>query len=213
MGNVTAGEWRRVLIAGLLMMVLFSLPYLVGIDHSTSQMRFSGLLFALDDMNSYLAKMRFGAQNGWQFEIVYTARPHEGGYVYLHYLALGKLAAWVSGQGTSVTAQTLTITYHVARIVCGLLLLVVMYRFVAEFMQDPAQRLIAWLIAALGGGLGWILLIGAGSGVIHLPLEFYLPEGFTFLLLAGLPHLALARIGLLIGWIAFLRACDKPDWR
>ncbi|HJW82971.1 MAG TPA: hypothetical protein VJ754_01585, partial [Anaerolineae bacterium] len=55
------------------------------------------------------------------------------------------------------------------------------------------------------GGLGWMLiLIGQPNWLGGPPLDLILPEGFTFLVLYAIPHLALARtflmLGLLLVW-------------
>lgn len=206
---VSGREWAWAVVTSLLVMALVSVPYLVGLAHSTPQMQFGGFLFGLDDMHSYLAKMRFGARDGWLLQLVYTGEPHAGGVAYAHFLALGKLAALISGEGAHVSAQMLVIAYHAARIVCGLLLLVVLYRFAAEFLEKPSQRRLAWALAALAGGLGWVLLVLSPAGEAALPVEFYVPEAFGILSLYGLPHLALARALLLGGWMLLFRAEER----
>ncbi|MBN1427682.1 MAG: hypothetical protein JXB07_04800 [Anaerolineae bacterium] len=212
MPKVSAAEWRWVAVIGLIILLIFSLPYIVGLLASTPQMSFSGFLFGLEDMYSYIAKMRFGARDGWSFQLVYTSEPHQGGYVFLPFLALGKLAAFITGQGAMITAETLIITYHVARVLCGGLLLVVIYRFLAEFLPDVSRRRMAWCIALLTGGLGWIPI--ALNQTVGLQLiELYVPEGFSTLLLFGLPHLSLARAMLLVGWLALWKAIDTAGWR
>ncbi len=215
--RIAPGEWAWVATASLLVMAYVSVPYLVGLSRSTSHMAFQGHLFGLDDMHSYIAKMRFGAYDGWLLQFVYTSEPHRAGFAYLHFIALGKLTALISGEGPRLSAGTLTAAYHGARIVCGLLLLLVLYRFVAHFLDGQSQRRLAWALAAVSGGVGWLPVALASMDVSHgparLPVEFYVPEGFTILLLYGLPHLSLARTLLLTGWLALFRAVETGDWR
>lgn len=198
-------EWLWVGAAGTLLMLVFSVPYLVGWLHSTPEMAFGGALFAVDDINSYLAKMRYGAGHGWLFQLVYTTEPHGGGFTVPHYLGLGKLAALLSGGGARVSARTLTIAYHAARVLWGLALLAVIYRFAADYLRSRAMRRTAWALASATGGLGWLFL---SAGAPRLPLEVYVPEAFTMLQLYGLPHLALARALLLGGWLLLFRALE-----
>lgn len=194
-------------VASVLIMLLVSLPYLIGLLHSTPAMRFSGFLFGIEDMNSYLVKMRYGARDGWLLQLVYTSEPHQGGFVHTYYLALGKLAALIDGRGGAVSPEALVITFHAARVVCGLALLVMIYRFAADFLPVPSQRRLAWALAVLAGGLGWLSMASS------LPVEVYVPEAFTLLLIYGLPHLALARLFLLGGWLLLFRAVEQGDWR
>ncbi len=215
MHKVARSEWVWVVSVSGLILLAFSVPYLIGVLHSTSQAQFSGFLFGLEDMNSYLAKMRFGARDGWELQLIYTSEIHQGGLVYLPVLALGKLAAWITGQGAAVSAQALTVAYHIARLLCGLLLLVTIYRFVAEYVSEVWQRRLAWILASVGGGLGWILVFTNPSvkPLSGLPVEWYVPEGFSTLLIYGLPHLALARSLLLGGWLLLFASVESRDWR
>ncbi len=212
---VKAGEWRWVIIASVLVMAFTSLPVLVGMANHTPGRVFSGFTFSLVDTYSYIAKMRSGAQGDWLFQLVYTVEPHARRLIYEHYILLGKLAVLFSGR-ERVTTEALVLTFHIARIVCGIGLLVVVYRFVAEFLETVPQRRLAWVVASLSGGLGWIRLFLAPDGGLadlDYPLEFYLPEAFTILLLYAIPHLALARGLMLTGWLALFRATDKDNWR
>jgi len=195
--NIPWQEWLWVAVASLLLMGFVSAPYLIGAAHSSPEMVFSGHLFNLTDIYSYIAKMREGAVGGWTYTLAYTYEPHHPAFVYPFYLGLGKLAAWVSGQGAHVSGETLAVAYHIARVVCGLILLTVIYRFVAAFLAEAPKRRMAWALAALASGLGWLPtvlhLLGAMPVTPRLPVSYYIPEAFTILLLYGFPHLALVR--------------------
>ena len=189
-------------------------PYAAGwlTAAATSEMTYGGFVYGHEDMHSYLAKMRYGARDGWQFELVYTSEPQQGALVFAFHLALGKLTALIAGHPPPVPA--LVTAYHAARLVCGTLMLAVSYWFIAEFLSDVKQRRLAWILVAGGGGLGWLTLLLFGPEWLGiLPNEFYIPEGFSFLTLLLLPHLALARALLLTGWLAMLRAAQQGSWR
>jgi hypothetical protein len=109
--------------------------------------------------------------------------------------------------------------YHLARLACAAVLLAVAYRFVAEFLPELALRRLAWLMISAGGGLGWLLL-GLGLGDLQgggPPLDFILPEGFSFLTIFTLPHIALARAllvaGILVWWKAVRETRRPLEWR
>jgi len=96
----------------------------------------------------------------------------------------------------------MVVAYHVARIVFGAVLLLTVYRFAAVFTAWRAMRRLTFLIVAFSGGLGWLLLlIGQPSWLGSAPVDLILPEGFTFLVLYALPHIALGRTLLLTGFI------------
>jgi hypothetical protein len=97
--------------------------------------------------------------------------------------------------------------YHSARVTLGLVLLITVYRFLAACTERVTVRRLAWLIVTFGGGLGWLLVaMGQPGWLDSMPLDFILPEGFTFLVLYAFPHIALGRSLLLWGILFLLRA-------
>jgi len=204
--RISPREWRRVVVFAALILCATTVPYVVGWLAQGDDWRFTGALFGVEDANSYLAKMRIGASGGWLFVNRYTSEPHRGALFFLPYILLGHLARLLVG-GKPVAVGTLIAVYHGARVVVGFALILVIYRFVAAFVRAPAVRWLALILATLGGGLGWLLsLTGRGAVFGSLPLDLYVPEGYSFLILFGLPHLALARAALLAGFLALLDA-------
>jgi hypothetical protein len=187
---VTRSEFRWVLVASLAVILLASLPTLYAWALADADHVFSGFVYNAEDGNSYLAKMRLGARGDWLFHLVYTPEEHQGALVYTFYLLLGKLAA---GLGLSHI-----LVYHLARALLGLGLLLTVYAFAARFTTDVTARRVAWFLVALGSGLGWLLtLLGAVHWLGSLPLDFWVPEAYAFLVLYSSPHLALAEALLL----------------
>jgi len=208
---ITKQEWWWLAAFSVIALLVSGVPYIVGWMNSSPENVFGGFVFGLEDLNSYVAKMRYAAYApGWNLELVYTLEPHRGGFVYAYYVTLGKLTALMSAEGGNPSASTLIAAYHIARIVFGGLLLVVMYCFITEFINEVNLRRLAWVIAVFGSGLGWVLLPVGLPGFI--PVSFYLPESYSWLLIYGLPHLALARALLLGGWIVLFRAIDSDSW-
>lgn len=193
---VTRAEWRWVVVMALAVMIWTAVPYLVAARTANAAWYFGGTLLAVEDGNSYIANLGQGARGAWLFTLPYTSEQHRPVLVYLFYLLLGKLAGPDHG--------ALVVTFHAARIVCGAGLLVVSYRFLAEFLSSARQRLFGLLLVAVGGGLGWLLAFAPAPLFGSLPVDFISPEAFSFLLLFGLPHLALARCCLLLGLLAYL---------
>jgi hypothetical protein len=187
MGKVTRTEWKWVWGFAIVLAAVLLLPYLIGFSMQGDAWRFSGSLFGVEDGNSYLAKMRAGAEGAWLYRLVYTTEPQSGALIFLPYLLLGKLAG-----GTAMHEQ-LAALFHLARVAAGIAMVLATYRFLACFIEGVGMRRFAVVLAALGGGFGWLLV---PFGVT--PLEFYSPETFGFLSLFGPPHLAAARALLLM---------------
>ena len=203
---MTRAEFRWVLIASLILLVFASLPTIYAWSLADADHVFTGFVYNAEDGNSYVAKMRLGARGEWLFHLFYTPEPHDPALVYSFYLLLGKLGA---GLGLSMV-----LTYHLARVLFGLCLLFTVYFFVARFTPDLVTRRLAWALATIGSGLGWVLtLLGLTSWLGSLPLDFYVPEAYLFLVLYNLPHLALAESLLLWSLLWVLRAVEGSGLR
>ncbi len=214
--RITGRAWRNVVLFALITMIITTLPYLVGAASQREGWRFGWFMFGVTDGNSYLAKMREGAVDGWLFHIAYTSEPHDGAVLFVPYLAGGKLAALFVPPSSPAFVDVMLVIFHVSRIAFGILLILVMYRFIAAFLVKRSMRWLALILATFGGGLGWLLLIlGQGNWLGSPPVELILPEGYSFYLLYGLPHLALARAAMLGGLLLTFRALsiDSRDWR
>lgn len=212
LGRVTPQEWRHVILFAAAVMLITTLPYVVGWLSENDAWEFGGFLFGTDDGYSYLAKMRLGARGDWLFTLRYTHEAHDGALLFLPYMLLGKATTLFADADNSNLITAMAIVFHAARIVCGFALLLVSYRFVAVFLRRPHTRMTALVLIALGGGFGWMLtLAGLGDLFGSLPIDFFVPEGYGFLIIFGLPHLALARTTMLLGLLLLFRALLEPD--
>jgi len=207
--RVGLSERRWALVYAIGVMALTTIPYLIGFSRQGEAWRFSGFVFGVEDGNSYIAKMLSGASGAWLFYTPYTASRQGGVVAFLPYLLLGKLAA------PPGLHEQLVAIFHLFRFFCGVLAILATYDFLTFFVERVSLRRSGVILATLGGGLGWLLiLLRQPQWLGSLPLEFYSPETFGFLALYGLPHLALARAGLLWGLVAYLKAIrqqiDQP---
>jgi hypothetical protein len=207
---ISKNEYRFVLIVGIIALAIASIPYILGAALATEGRVFGGFVYAVEDTYSYLAKMRQGAEGAWLFHIAYTSEPHMGTLFFPFHLLLGKIATLLPGDDLTVQMARV---YHVARWVFGLGLLLTVYRFLAAFTERVAVRRVAWLMVTFGGGLGWLIVaLGQSDWLGFPPLDFILPEGFTFLVLYAFPHIALGRTLLLWGILFLLRAWNvEPE--
>jgi len=204
-GSVTHAERRWVMIFATIVMLITTIPYLVGYASQGQEWRFTGFIFGVEDGNSYIAKMLLGSSGSWMFRTPYTASYQRGVIAFLPYILLGKLA-----QGSGVHEQLVAL-YHLFRIGAGFLMILASYDFLALFCHYVNIRRFGVSLIVLGGGLGWLLLlIGQSPLRGELPLEFYSPETFGFLSLYGIPHLALARALFLWALIVYLKQILRP---
>lgn len=192
----------------LALAVLTSVPYWVGWLAADDTQHFSGFLFGVEDGHSYTGKMRLGAQGRWDFYLFYTAETHDSApLLFLPYVVPGQIAGLLLDETDPALTGALVGLFHLLRVAFSILLVLTIYRFAAGFVRSPRLRFLALLLAALGGGLGWLLLLAGET-----PPEFFIPEAFTFQIVLGLPHLALARAALLGGLLALMAAL-RGSWR
>lgn len=181
-------ELRWIIVCSLLVVALTSLPYLVGWLSAGPELRFTGFVLNPFDGNSYLAKMRQGEAGGWLFHLPYTSEAHEGAFIFTFYIALGHLSR--------LLGLPAIWTFHLARAICGLVLLLTAYLFVARLTGDRTERRAAFWLVALSSGLGWL---GMAFGLF--PVDLWVPEAITFYSILANPHFPLAMaLMLLIFW-------------
>jgi hypothetical protein len=205
----TAQERRWVFSFAMIVLILTSVPYVLGYEAQNDAWVFSGFVFGVEDGNSYIAKMLNGAAGDWLFRTPYTAYPQQGMVVYMPYLLLGKMV------GGAAKHEQMLALYQLFRWLGGFLYIFATYDFLAIYVNDVRLRRWGTVLVTIGGGLGWLSVLGL-QGLWHngLALEFYSPETFGFLQLYGLPHLAVGRAMLLWGLRGYLLASDSlHPWR
>lgn len=181
-----------VLVWSMLIVGLTCLPYLYADLITPDDMQFTGLLSNPTDGNSYLAKMRQGAQGSWLFHLPYTSEDHDGALIFTYYLFLGRLSAFLG--------LPLILTYHLARVVNSLVLLFTVWHFVPLFGLDERLRRTAFLLIGLSSGLGWL----AVPFNVFAP-DLWVPEAITFYSILANPHFPLA-VALMLLTFAFVIA-------
>src|SRR5512137_123855 len=178
-----------------------NLPYLIGYVSSTPDNRFGGFFLYEQDGYSYLAKMRQGAQGAWEFHLPYTSEDEyqTGGFVYPFYLLLGKLAP---------LGLSYPLLYHGARLLSSLLLLIVLAKFIARFVNDRRWQVWTWWLLLFSGG--WGLLISTFVNPRYVAYELIAPDAFVFSILYGTPHVILG-FALFLIWIGYMLDTLKPE--
>lgn len=185
-------EWLMLLLAGSLTLLVASLPYLIGYVAATPEAIFNGFPLDPEDSYSHLAKMQQGLSGTWRYQLLFTPEDHPGVYLNTFYVALGHFSR--------LTGPSLVTTYHLARLLTGILLLGTAYRFISDFLMDRAQRRVAFLLLVSSSGLGWLLIAVTGSFTPGglTPMDFWLMDAYTLLTLMTFPHMILALTLLLL---------------
>lgn len=174
---MSASRKGWIVFAAMLLLVLglTSLPYVLAARAAGQGFVFGGFLFNPLDGNTYLAKMVEGWRGEWRFTLPYTADPGKGAYLFLFYIFLGHVAGWLN--------LPLLTVYHAARLLCSALMVLALYRFFVFLLPDGPARWLAFVLAALGSGLGWL---AAMFGPITS--DFWVAEAYPFLSAFAAPH-------------------------
>jgi hypothetical protein len=164
----TDRKWFVMLLLGVIF--LTTLPYFVALSNQGDKWVFSGFFMGVEDGNSYLAKMLSGMAGSWLFKTPYTTQAQNGIIAFLPYLLLGKLA--------HPPAQHIQfiMLFQLFRWVGIFIYLIGVYQFIRIFVAEAKYRFLALLLAAFGGGLGWLLpFFGVTTVFGTVPLDYYSP--------------------------------------
>jgi hypothetical protein len=181
-------------------------PYVLGYLLAGPDTAFTGIIMNQEDSQTYFAKMLQGYDGQWLYYIPFTAEAHEPVFLGGIYLALGQLAR--------VSGLTVEAVWHGARIVADLLLFLTTYWFIAAFIERREWRVVAYLLALFGSGLGWMLfLMNQPLWLGTLPVDFHMPEAHLFFTAFTFPHVALGTALLLIILRTSVRVQDgEASW-
>lgn len=184
------------------LMALSCLPYLIVWWFTPFGRYFPGLLYNSDDHGVYFAWMRQGADGSLLFRNLFTTEPQTGRYFHAFFLLLG----WLS----RVPGLDLPLAYHLARVVFGIVTLVLIYRLAAEITPDVFTRRCAFWTTALSSGLGW-LFWQDHTDPSRLPVDVWQAEALvpTSLYVNALYAVSLA---LMLGFVICLLRAEERGW-
>ncbi len=178
---------RFAIILGFIIILIISVPYILGELNSGDELFFTGFLLNPLDGNSYYAKMQIGVSGGWKFHLPYTPEVGDGAYLFIFYIFLGHISR--------ITGLGIRLVFHIARLGGAVFLLFVLYRFVQWSLGNRDGVRLSFAVLVAGSGLGWIAALFGG-----FTPDFWVAEGFPFLSMYSNPHfpIGLALVLLLI---------------
>jgi hypothetical protein len=185
-------EWSFVLLVAAGMLVITSLPYLFGYLSAPPDKQFMGILLDVPDHAQYFSWMRdLSTANFIQDKLT----PEASAPIFFNLLwwGLGHLGLFL-GVGYAGIFQVL-------RVGATLLFLVLLYRVCSFFLADRRQRRLAFLVASLTSGFGWVLVIlkyALHQSDVVFPMDLYIAEGNTFLGILGYPHFIAAALYIFV---------------
>ncbi len=204
--NTHLKEYRWPLVVSLLILALSSAPILAGYAAQTPGQRFIGAFSDRQDYAVYVAMMQYGGQGNWDYEFRFTTEAHIGAYLRTFYVVLGRLTGW--------TGLSPSLIFQAARLFFGLLACLAIYHLMTRVFTAIAQRRLAFVLAIMGAGLGWLqvpLHLVPNPGIS--PIDFWLIDAYVFFDIAVFPHFAAVIAALALSISIFLDHQQNPRWR
>jgi hypothetical protein len=189
-------------------LLITTLPYALAYQSTPPGWQFMGILLNVPDTSQYLSWARESSRS-FLIEDKMTSEHGVAVYYNLFFFVVGHLSALLR-IGVAEALQLM-------RVVSGVLYLAAIYWFTGLVLTQPRQRWTAVLIAILGSGLGWLLVLhkfATGAAEVAFPLDLYTSEANTFLSVLAFPLQAMAGglVLLIFGLaaIAFERNSLRP---
>ena len=172
--------WRLAAGFGAVLAMLTVPPIVIAALRAPAGYVFDGYVVIARDAYVYQAIWRQGWQGAWLFRSPYASENLPGIFLYSWYLWPAHLAGWAAGPWL----------YHASRLVAGAALLTACWLLVSELFRSTLLRRWAFVLSALGGGIGVLLPreIHLGPLVTHAT-EMSSPGSSVADLVAMAPHL------------------------
>ena len=180
---------RDVWFVWLALGVITTIPYVVAILRTPQGHAFTGVLSAYDDTFTYFAWIRQSADCHLLLRDLFTSEPQPREFF---------LPLWnIIGFTARLTGAPVALTFHIARLLAGLLLLMAARTTALIVMKSRRRvRYTLWLYA-MSSGLGWLVyalknrsdLLGAAS--LSGSADITMPEAIAFRSVFAQVHFAI----------------------
>jgi hypothetical protein len=105
-----------------------------------------------DDFHLYASYIKQSSESPKIFmENRYTTEPQKGVYVFLYFSLLGTIS--------NLTGISTPAIFNIGRIAVISIFLFVLWLFLKNFFTNEKERIIAFFICSIGGGIGWLFFI------------------------------------------------------
>jgi hypothetical protein len=179
-------EWLYVAAFIVVVLVITAVPYLYAYISSPPDKHFMGIAFNIPDHFQYLSWMR---ESRTHVLVSNQLTPEYSAPLLFNFLW------WTLGRIEALTGLDYALLYQITRLAAGAFVMVAIYWFCGLIFEDRRKRWTAFLVAALGSGLGWIWVIDKQlSGLAELRYNFDVQtsEPNTFFTILAFPHFAIA---------------------
>jgi hypothetical protein len=196
-------EYHWALVASALILLFGSFPIFAGYAAQTPGERFIGTYFDWSDYAVHMAMMHYGGQGAWGYQMRFSTEAVSTVYIRMFYIALGHVGAWIH--------MPADVLYQVSRVLFGLLACLAIYRLLNRIFPDIAQRRLAFILAMLGAGMGWLQVIFDLVPQGRYPVDLWFIDPYPLFGINLFPHFAAVIAALAFAITAFLDHLVKPN--
>ncbi len=203
-------EWWFIGIVTAAVLVVTTIPSIYGVLIAGADTEYWGVhALGSGDLSVYYSYLEQVKQGHWFFNDLFTTEPHDRIFVNPLWLAVGALAALVKSNFAA---------FQIARVVLAVPFCILLYYFGAYFFTERWQRRTSFFFLLFASGIGVFIgaaitdVVGASAGrpgYIHLPPDFWVPEGSNFLTILQSPHFIAASTLLLLVFLLLLAAYEQ----
>lgn len=201
-------RYERIILSTVVITVLLasSVPYLYAYLAQPTDRVFVGIVSNVQDNAQYLSWLR-DHRSALLVPNRMTPEPNEPLLFNLLWLAVAR--------ASSLTTLSVPTVFHIVRISAGTIILLLLYPFCGLFTRSKAEQLSAYLMIALGAGLGWIWVVEKywfSLPGVRYPLDLYVAEPNLFLNVMAFPHFVIAALLIVAILWCFLTALRRRSW-
>ena len=202
--HITRHELYFIALVAAVVLALGGLPYVYGYLSAPPDRVFMGIALGTPDTSQYFAWVRAFTRAPL---IPNTLTPEPNEAVFFN------LLWWLAAQGVRLGLTHIAV-FHILRVLIGGAFLLITYLLCAFFLPDLRGRRTAFLLIAVGAGLGWVWVVGKYlTGRLPYPLDVYIVEPNSFLALMAFPHFSLAAGLMFAVWVLMVLGYERRRWR
>lgn len=149
---------------------------------------------SVSDYPYYVSFIRQGIYDRTTTIDQFTTEPQSSGFIHIFYLWLGRIGG--------VFSLSPILIYFLARVILGVIFLLVSYRFIAYFLKLKWQRLLAFIFFISSSSFPHV--VRTDKGIEFWPFLSWWTEIDPFRRATFIPHFLMGRIGLAAGLLLLL---------
>ena len=177
---------NKFIIFMLLILLIFTIaPYIIAIVNTPDNTIFTGFLYNSMDIQTYISKMNNGII-GFEFINNYTNVNNNGGYLFIFYILLGRIA--------NILSISNELMYHISRVILSILFLLSLNSLTNKLNISNIKKKIIIILCLFGSNFQFFIdFIKSYSG-LNIDNSAMFVDMFPSMAILFIPHFILTMI-------------------